>query len=104
MEDYAKEIGSQIKTNAEVAGRARPNLMDAMLTADEYGVGKDVQMKHMRQVGSVEELALWRRGLLKEAQDKESHMLRRRILNNEVAQVDKLKQKDLDSFQQKLFG
>ena len=46
--DYAKEIGQQIKSNAEVAGRATPNLLDAMLAAEEYGLSKEAQVKHMR--------------------------------------------------------
>ena len=40
MSDYAKEIGSQIKQSAETTGRAQPNLLDAMLIAEEYGVDK----------------------------------------------------------------
>ena len=100
--DYAKEIGQQIKANAEVSGRANPNLLDAMLAAEEYGMTKETQFKHLRQVPTSEERGLWRRGTLYDVSHKASEEIKRRLVKNEVEQIDRLKQNELSEFQDKL--
>ena len=100
--DYAKEIGQQIKANAEVSGRATPNLLDAMLAAEEYGMTKETQLKHLRQVPTSEERGLWRRGTLNDVSHKASEEIKRRLVKNEVEQIDRLKQNELNEFQDKL--
>jgi len=40
VEEFALEIGKEIKTNAEIGGRAQPNLVDGLNAAYEYGYTK----------------------------------------------------------------
>ena len=41
MREFALEIGSEIKRNAEVGMRAQPNLVDALNTSLDYGYNKN---------------------------------------------------------------
>ncbi len=40
VQEFALEIGQEIKTNAEVGGRSQPNLVDALNASHEYGYDK----------------------------------------------------------------
>ena len=48
MKDYALEIASEIKANAENGGRSQPNLIDALNASIDYGCDKKTQVKHMK--------------------------------------------------------
>ena len=48
MKEYALEIGQEVKKNAELCGRSQPNLIDALVAAEEYQEGKDSQIEFMR--------------------------------------------------------
>ena len=45
---------------------------------------------------------MWKRGTLKEVQAREHGLLKKRILGNEVGQIDKVK--DLDQMKAKLYA
>ena len=51
MKEYALEIGQEVKKNAELCGRAQPNLIDALVAAEEYKEGKESQMQFMDSNG-----------------------------------------------------
>lgn len=48
VQEFALEIGQEIKTNAEVGGRSQPNLVDALNASHEYGYDKQTQMDYMQ--------------------------------------------------------
>ena len=48
MQEFALEIGREIKSNAEVGGRSQPNLVDGLNAAYEYGYTKKAQMDYMK--------------------------------------------------------
>ena len=45
MREYALEIGTEIKKNAELSNRHQPNLIDALVVAREYGDKKEFQIE-----------------------------------------------------------
>ena len=48
MQEYCLEIAKEIKSNAEVGGRAMPNLIDALNASYDYGYTKESQMEHIK--------------------------------------------------------
>ena len=49
VQEFALEIGREIKSNAEIGGRAQPNLVDALNASYEYGYTKKAQMEYMKK-------------------------------------------------------
>jgi len=47
MQEYALEIGREIKTNSENGGRSEANLIDGLNAAHDLGYNQQQQMKHM---------------------------------------------------------
>ena len=45
----------------------------------------------MQKVPTSEERGLWRRGMLKDASSKASGVIKKRLINSEVAQIDRLR-------------
>lgn len=48
VKEYALEIGHEVKKNSELSWRSQPNLIDAMITAEEYGETKEKQIKFIK--------------------------------------------------------
>lgn len=48
MQEYALEIGKEIKTNTENGGRSEANLIDGLNAAYDLGYNQQTQIKHMQ--------------------------------------------------------
>ena len=48
MKDYLQEIGKEIKQNAEMQGRAEPNLCDMLAACYDYGHDQKQLVQHMK--------------------------------------------------------